>query len=394
MNKVLVLIFLLITQSLSQNVNEAYQKMKKGHGFDDDICAYTFSDITYVKPCKEGKFCKYHDELSKCTDIETKIYPKYLGQECSNNFECDNGLLCSGTCQYIGCPLTTHEAYKDYQGNYGCRAVGKKTTLYEADNSNINSYNLISTFSPNTGNPLTQSLSFHQVVGKISFFSKTDNSNNKYGTLYAIETVQSAYIGTVPDNEFVGDRLACKSGFALYFYPDGTLTDPTTDPYNHNSMYLMCVTLNDVDITNEMIKYNGDKIYNLNRNINYQEIDGYGNIQSSSGNAKRLILGQSSISELLSQKEIFEKYTEVFTQGKQEECEKQKNYEQYTCEDDEVRKWWYFLQHPGDYVIYYDKEDKDNDITNYLLQTHYRTFISGSFLYAKFLISFIMFLFL
>ena len=398
MNKILVLIFVLITQSLSQDVNVAYQKMKKGHGFDDDICAYTYSDITYVKPCKEGQFCKDHNELSKCTDIETKIYPKYLGQECSNHFECDKGLLCSVTCQYSICSLTTEEPFKTYNGGYDCRNVAKKHVIYEADTSNINTYSLITGFAQNSRKILSQSLSYYQVLGKISFFSQTDSSTYKYGTLYKIAKVESAYIGTVPDGEFVGDQLACKSGFALYFYPDKTLNDPSTDPTDQNSMYLMCVTLNDVDINNKMIKYDGDKIYNLQRVVYYQQIRSNGYIDNRvSDTALDLILRGTygtSLSKLVSQKEIFEKYIGVFTDKKQEECEKQKNYERYTCEDDEVRKWWYFLNNPGDYVLYYDKDEKDNDITNYLLQTTYRTFISGSFLYAKFLISLFMFLFL
>ena len=403
MNKNLVFIFLLITQSLSQNnINldvEPLQKMKKGNGFDDDICAYTYSDITYVKPCKEGKFCKNHDEISKCTEIETKIYPKYLGDQCSSDLECEQDLICSIHCTLSYSCGSNKEPYKTESGSYDCRITSKKNILYEADKTVTvtNYYDMLNLIQNDgtSGTPLYQHLSYFQVIGKITFFPP--KSDPILGDLYAIEKVESAYIGTVDDGEFVGDQLACKSGFALYFYPNKALVDPSTN--SGNNMYLMCVTLNDVDITNFMVKYNGDKIYNLNKNVQVQKIRKDGHLQTlSNTNMIGAITGSSSyydISGLLVQNEIFGKYIGVFTPQKQEECEKQKKYyEPRTCEDNEVRKWWYFYNNPGDYVLYYDEEDKDNDITNYLLQTHYRTFISGSFLSAKFLISIIMFLFL
>lgn len=379
---------LLITQTLSQN---AYQKMKKGHGFDDDICAYTYSSITYVKPCEEGKFCENYGALSKCEEIETSITPKYYGERCDSDFECDGNLICRGTCQ-INC-LTTEEVYKTIDGNYNCRILAQKNILYEADKSSVIDYNSMRTY--NQRSKLNHYLSYFQVAGKISLTPYTDTSANNRGTLYSLDKVESAYIGSVDDGEFVMDPLACKSGYALYFYPSRTLVDPSLDPSIPNKMYLMCVTLLDLDKKNYMIKYNynGENIYNPNQiNAGTYSISTSGYLQPHSIN-----FNTNNYNEVLIQKEIFGKYIGAFTIEKQAECETKKiynNIDQRTCEDNEARKWWYFYNNAEEYVLYYDEEDKDNDITNYLLQTYYRTFISGSFLNAKFLISIIILLFL
>ena len=52
MYKYYFIFFCLFSCSLS-----GIQRMKKDNGFDDNICAYTYSSIIYVKPCtEEGKY--------------------------------------------------------------------------------------------------------------------------------------------------------------------------------------------------------------------------------------------------------------------------------------------------------------------------------------------------
>ena len=74
------------------------------------------------------------------------------------------------------------------------------------------------------------------------------------------------------DGEFVYDEKACKSGYALYFYPGsngGSLDDPSTDSTIHNIRFLKCVSIEGVieDNRNCIIKYDGDKIYNTGHYI-------------------------------------------------------------------------------------------------------------------------------
>lgn len=390
MNIILFFLFSLITQCLSQTYFPiVYQKMKKSHGFDDDICAYPYSTIFYVKPCEEGKFCKNYGDLSKCEEIETKIEPIYLNKECSSDYECDAGLTCKGVCQYI-CPSPlTQEPYKTSEQfqPYSCRNINKpKNLLYEytVPTGTITYNDMLSVNQNDNTKTIFQYISYFQVAGKIDFFKNTDN--NSKGNLFAIQKIESSYIGTVEDGKFVMDKLACQSGFALYFYPDGSLKDPSSD--RSNKMYLKCVTLEDVDVKNNMIKYNGGLIYNIQNYFNTQEFD---TSMGLSPRTRQIPIGYLS----LTQNQIFAKYKSVFTQEKQESCEKENKFlEQRTCEDNEARKWWYFYRNPNEYVLYYDEEDKDNDITNYLLQIEYRTFISGSYLFTKFIIPIIMFLFL
>jgi hypothetical protein len=367
--------FLLLVFLFSSSFSQEYQKMKKSHGFDDDICKYTYSSITYVKPCEEGKFCKSFGDLSKCIELETKVQGKTLGDPCSSTYECENGLTCQTVCTKT-CG-TGFEVYKTSSG-YGCRDINKVGLLYEADKTGINTYNDMLIYITSTPTPLLypHSPGFYQIPGKITFFSKEDSNK----ILWAIEKIEPAYIGSLPDGTFVMDESACKSGVALYFYPNGKLVDPTN---GLNKMYLKCVTLNEVNTDNKFLKYDGDNIYNYRGTFPTQDLY----IQDSSLSPN---IGPYSMIK----QEIFSKYVEAFSESKQKECEKNKNIEQYTCEDNEARKWYYFYRNPEEYVLYYDEEEKDNDIMNYLLQNEYKTFISGCFLSMKILTSIAMFLFL
>ena len=378
MNNIIFLIFLLISSSFSR----PYQKMKKSHGYDDDICEYAYSSIYYVKPCEEGYFCKDFGDLSKCKEIETQFQGKVIGETCSSDFECEKDLECQQTCT-LSCGTNNNlEAYKTYSGNYGCRDKNEKNILYKADKTGINSYALMYSYIMSTPSPLLYQLpSFFQVPGKITFFQQTDTVE---GTIYAIDTIESAYIGSLDDGTFVMNEMACKSGFALYFYPNGNdRIDPSKNEYNR--MYLKCVTLNDVNTEKKYVKY--DEKYFYDYNGPFKTFDYY-----SITNTQR---GINIPQYPLIKKELFSKYIGVFTPTKQAECENEKKFlEQHTCEDSEARKWYYFYQNPEEYVLYYDEEEKDNDIMNFLLQKEYKTFISGQFLYMKFLISIAILLFL
>ena len=75
--------------------------MKKDNGFDDNICAYTYSSIIYVKPCtEEGKYCKgIGHGISICQDVPKFIAPKTLNNDCKSDYDCESNLYCyKGRC--------------------------------------------------------------------------------------------------------------------------------------------------------------------------------------------------------------------------------------------------------------------------------------------------------
>ena len=69
--------------------------MKKNNGFDDNVYAYDYSSITYVKSCEEGKYCKNIEHgMSIYQDISTIITQKTLNDDCKSDFDCEPNLYC------------------------------------------------------------------------------------------------------------------------------------------------------------------------------------------------------------------------------------------------------------------------------------------------------------
>ena len=59
------------------------------------------------------------------------------------------------------------------------------------------------------------------------------------GIGYRVKSKESSYRDNIDDDKFVTNYEACKSGFALYFYPDKSAKDTYTDNSNPNKIYLM-----------------------------------------------------------------------------------------------------------------------------------------------------------
>ena len=90
---------------------------------------------------------------------------------------------------------------------------------------------------------------------------------------------------------------------------------------------------------------------------------------------------------------MFKKYTAVFTEEKQKECEKNKYYDEpQTCRDNELRKLYFYYQNPEYYELYYDEDGKNNDVINYFIQSSYKSYQSSGFLSFKYFISLLLFL--
>lgn len=375
MNKYILFFISLISISLC-----AYLPLKKHNGFDDNVCGYKFNSVFYVKTCKdEGKYCKYiddNDDLSLCEDIPKPITLKTLGDDCNTKFECEEGLYCYGgkctiTNSALGC-AATYEPHKSKTG-WECRL--KASIDYCTYKDDVTTTSLT---------PYSED--YFKVCGEINF--KPVPLATGQGTYYDIMSIKYDYIGTVADGKFVQDPLACKSGFALPFYPDGGVIDPSSDISNRNEMFLKCVNINEIDYKDSndcTFKYDTDKIYYSNR-LSYSRIF---------PNNRNGLLGPS-ISDvcdkyLMTKLEIFSKYIGVYTEEKQKSCATKDNYnEPETCNDNELRKWMYYYKNPVNYILYYD--EKGSDVANYLIQQEYPLYESSKFLYIKFFISLLILL--
>jgi len=379
MNKYILFFISLISISLC-----AYLPFKKSNGFDDKVCGYKFNSVYYVKTCKdEGKYCKYIDEdLSICEELPKTLTLKTFDEECKSDFECEENLYCyGGKCKIYNSAIQcqTNEVAQKTTSGWICKLKAiEDYCVYMDGVTYTNNY----PYSPD----------YFKVCGEITFNPRSLGTQGSLGTKYDVMTIKSAYIGTVPDGKFVQNAKACKSGFALPFYPDGSLIDPSLDiPSNQNKMYLKCVSINDFNYKDSSkkctFKYETDKIYYADRLDYYNDID-----SSSLGISGEKVRENGLCDEfLMTRLEMFSKYIGIFTEDKQKSCATKENYnEPETCNDNELRKWLYYLKHPENYILYYD--EKGSDVANYLIQQEYPLYESSKFLYIKFFISLLLLL--
>lgn len=382
MSKYILLLIYLISTCVC-----GYLPLKKENGFDDNVCAYYYSSVSYVKTCKDkGKYCKYiGEQTSFCENTPTKLTLKTIDDSCNSKYECDKGLNCFGKCTLASSSsISTNcgagqEPHKTKNG-WICKTTSIADYCFYRDNNNYRS---------GTSN----TPDYSKVCGEISFETTSLGANQ--GTKYNVLTIKSAYIGTVADGKFVLNPKACKSGFALPFYPDSSGNDPSLDTSNTNQMFLKCVNINEIDYEGQnecVIKYDTDKIYDISR-INYNTI--YPGSVGLSGNniLNSYVNGQNEFCDenLITKLDMFSKYIGIFTEEKQKNCETKENYnEPATCNDNELRKWLYYYNHPEHYILYY-KED-GNDVANFLIQQEYPLYESSKFLYFKYIINLLLLL--
>ena len=188
----------------------------------------------------------------------------------------------------------------------------------------------------------------YKVAGKISFKTKQANTD------FEVDFIDFADIGSLSVGTPIFDKRACETGFALYFYGDGTLTKPNgvTDPM----MYLHCVNLKEVLSQNEVV---------------YSLSDGEEKIYYTPGRINTDYIYSEELSFIKYEDEVklemFKNYREKL-KGILEDCKNNYDYiEPYTCKNDELRKWWYFYNHPDEYMLYKDQEQ----VINYLVQKDY-----------------------
>ena len=343
---------LIISILFASVISVYYVPMKKDHELGEHICRYEINDTSniYVKPCEEGKYCQKTEQytgisnrnidgweyLYTCQNYTQKLFNlKQLDDACVSNSECDSGLTCKDKKCTLNCG-TNRVAYRTYDF-WTCTAKYLKE----------NNYYYYKNFE-DSSTPISGYIPYSKFEGKITFHKSNNN-------LYEKEIVEIADFASLDDGTFVSDERACKSGFFLYFYPDGTLNDPYTGNDNQkNELYKMCVSLE------EAIKYsnyfcqitysinNENKTYNL-----FQYLSIY--TQEQSIELTEELVNENCPTNILENK-LFKKYVEAMTDEKRTKCNNLENNNYITCNDDELTKWYYFYNHPDIYSLYYTDE--------------------------------------
>lgn len=396
MNKTIFIFICLISTLLC----DTYLPYKKDKDFDiEGLCAYSKNSINYVKPCEEGKYCKdMANDLAICSALPNKTTLQSEGEACKNDFECEDDLYCrnskcsvssTGDCGNNQSPYLTYD-YNNGRNTWVCKETKYLDYCYYRDLT-LQTGGGFAEFSSSPS--LDYSYNPFKVCGKIEIKKRTETN---LGDVYAIQSIESTYIGTLKDGEWVYDERACESGYALYFYGDGTLVDPAPNYHgdDSHSMFKKCVTPKSIDTTSSsecVITYGDNEKYNVNQgslrsrrtiSINRNSFE-YNSIPSNG----------LCINNLLKKLEMFKKYIAVFTEEKQKECEKNKYYDEpKTCRDNELRKLYYYYQNPEFYELYYDEDGKNNDVINYFIQRSYKSYQSSGFLSFKYFISILLFL--
>lgn len=300
----------------------------------DNLCYYTDDGAKYyVKACDKGYDCHQrtiapNQEIGICLEYNPG-FKKYK-EECSKDSECYIGLKC------IDKQCIVNEGEEPYQ--YTDTSSNKKY-YYCFDGGNSN----------DSDGQTCQKSDKHECFNKTSdnkFYSseylKVCGKFNDDKTI-----VSTSNIGELEDGSFVADALACKSGFTLYFD-------------NQGKEYQRCVTIKGVEEYDSkcLIRYT---IGNEEEEFIYKPNEHF--------YSNNTFTNYDDCNVIMTQIELIQDYLSKFNKLKAH-CEEKKFYnEPFTCENDELRKIWYYYNHPEDYLLYKD----DEEILDYLVAEAYPT---------------------
>lgn len=345
--------------------------MNKKSKYGDDVCRYhdikDSVSVYYVRACEKGKFCQdvgndglLNSYFSLCQDVPAPVEGiSTLNGECSSDFDCEFNLECVSQKCIKTCSTAGYVPYKhDGDNTYLCGNPAPEgyctNTEYPVDST--------------TGLPTTKYGSPKHKYQKCGLYTFHHLGNN----VYTLKDIKYAHIGSVDNGEYVKTPKLCKSGFALPFYPNNNLQDPSTS--GNNIMYYRCVTPVSIDTTDkrssscviyykekdtdtEIKKYNVDQlqIENLSGDIgSYSNLCDFSNI------------------ELQISQQKFKEYSNTITDEQREKCGDLDN-DKNSCDNNELIKLWYFSKNPEDYILYNGRE-KLEPVLNYLIQTEYHSY--------------------
>jgi len=374
---------LIISILFASVISVYYVPMKKDHELGEHICRYEINDTSniYVKPCEEGKYCQKTvqytgisnraingwEYLYTCQNYTQKLFNlKQLDDACVSNSECDSGLTCRDKKCTLNCG-TNRVAYRT-DGYWTCtdKYLKEKNYYYYRNFED-------------SSTPIVGYIPYSKYEGKITFHKSNSN-------LYEKEIVEIADFASLDDGTFVSDARACKSGYYLYFYPDGSLNDPYTgNDGQKNQLYKMCVSLEEAIRYSDYYCQITYSINNENKTYNfYQYILIY--MQDHTINSIEDFVDENCPTNILLENKLYKKYIEAMTDEKRTKCNNLENNNYITCNDDEVTKWYYFYKHPDIYSLYYTDEKDDNYkyVVKHLIQVDYPYYQVGTILNVKY----------
>ena len=404
--------YIFILFNIFSYIHPFYLPFKKNKKYPDDTCSYIAeNNIIYVKDCDEGKYCNYRvdESFSICESIPTeiKLILENGEEKCDSDFQCETGLECINQKCVNDCS-SGFTSVRTKSG-YTCVDRDQVNLYYKKDFSwhQSNSHNH-GGYIDNNAVFYDNSPEIFKVRGKITMHETKDND----GKIFEPEKIEYTDIGTVEDGNFVYDEKACASGFALYFYGDGSLTKPYK--YNqYNIMYKKCVTLEEIEQMDNgecKIKYKegeGGNAFNYNVDMLNGKETCKGRLDSSDSYYSPALnsichsrILDSDISSLCETDKIklkmFKNYIAALTNDKKKCPESELFNDIETCRDNTLRKWSYFYENPDYYILYYDEEneDKGNTVVNYLLQKTFPSYQFSEFLNIKYIIGLLFLLYL
>ena len=370
-----------------------YIPMEKDSKYGDDICGYYDKNGDYaVKPCDSGKYCvvptgSASSSLAVCQDVPSiQTGLSSLDEDCSSDFDCEYNLKCRGKkCKLsYDCTNSNQFPYKNSNhGGYYCaeKAPEGYCQYREYTNTGSNTYH---------SSPPTK---FH-ICGVYTYHPDANN-------IYSLKDIKYAYIGSVDDGEYVSDKVLCKSGFALYYYPDGYLEDPFTGTSGSstNTMKKRCVTpiaidhndklssscviyYKEKDDDTEIKKYNVDELKDhfSTTPISPSDTSDFDNIKNE--------LCKYDDFTIKIQLQKFKEYNDKITEEQREKCgdlrSDSKNL-RYVCDNKELIKLWYFYEHPNDYIAFNGRE-KLLVVLNHLIQREFPLYQFSHILNINYLI--------
>ena len=369
-----------------------YVPMEKDSKYGDDICGYYDKNGDYaVKPCDKGKYCVLpsgspSSSLAICQDVPTiQTGLSSLDEDCSSDFDCEYDLKCRGKkCKILNdCTLSNEFPYKsgNSQG-YNCDVKAPEGYCEYTEYTN-------------TGTKISHSSppNKYHICGVYTYHPDTNN-------IYSQKDIKYAYIGSVDNGEYVKDKVLCKSGFTLYYYPNGDLADPYTGTgVSTNSMKKRCVTpiaidhndklsdscviyYKEKDDDTEIKKYNVDELKYHFSTINPNPIP------NSQYDTVKNELCQYNDFTIKIKLQKFKEYNDKITEEEREKCgDLRSGYKnlRYVCDNKELIKLWYFYEHPNDYIVYNGRE-KLLVVLNHLIQTEFPLYQFSHLLKINYLI--------
>lgn len=398
------LIEYILTIPTSVSRDAIYLPMKKNHKYGDDICYYRENDekfyymIYYVKPCEQGKYCvdqnSYNQKLGFCRDIPTNYteFPSY-GDTCNTNAECPGNSVCDGGECKLKCS-STQVPFKDNYNRFNCLSNNYLKAKSEYHRSYV--YNFAQTDpkyylgTKDTYYGEYPGLPKEYGIDRYTDYTDVDPNNAgsttyKTFTRYLLTAEEWTTIGGAKDGDFVTDWRFCKSGFFLYFYPNGNLEDPSYTnayiTYNQN-LIKMCVTPIKIDMNNPMV--DGCVVtYKIN--------------DESEKKYKASDYGITCTPDDVIQSQLYSEFIDEFNNANEEDqknCYKlpQDFDEPGNCQNRNLLKLAYFYKNIKDYLFYKDREDLEK-VLDFKIQQKYLRYSSSSYLNLKYLF-FLLFLIL